>query len=499
MLLLLFCCMKTVYAEETFSLRSGERVLDSQMQRNGVLEQFTLYEGQYYRRLLMKTNDQWNLLSEEEITLPPAGLSETSADLDVIPDAIFRRKLADEGLHLARKLPPRLDYSSSPYLPPIGEQHENSCVGWAAGYYLRTYQEARERQKAVGTDPKKIFSPSFIYNQINKGKDEGSTLIDAGNLLKQKGAATIEAFPYVPQDYLSQPNEETTASAYPHRIKEWGIIYTSKDSKEYILRRTKEYLMTGDLPIVGINIGFKWKYPYEDEQGRIIITTDQHIFGGHAVAIVGYDDELPTPEGKGAFKIINSYGKEWGMEGYAYITYDAFVRNLQETYIYTDLPTISLEDLELQVHGGQEFRIQFRREGAYDLYIVDSQGKTIRKITGLTAVSGENIYFWEGTDDQSQPVADGNYEVQIYHSGQKIFSKPFVLRRKLRTAAVKKQFKEGKEDFLIELLFEEKARIRILEEEKLLHEGQYDPGMHQILISGEQISAESDKLQIFVE
>ena len=40
---------------------------------------------------------------------------------------------------------------------------------------------------------------------------------------------------------------------------------------------------------------------------------------GHAVLIVGYDDE------KDAFKIVNSWGSDWGDEGYGWVSYDFFL------------------------------------------------------------------------------------------------------------------------------------------------------------------------------
>jgi hypothetical protein len=42
----------------------------------------------------------------------------------------------------------------------------------------------------------------------------------------------------------------------------------------------------------------------------------------HAVAVVGYDD---TWLGVGGFKIVNSWGTDWGCYGYAWLSYD-FVR-----------------------------------------------------------------------------------------------------------------------------------------------------------------------------
>ena len=38
----------------------------------------------------------------------------------------------------------------------------------------------------------------------------------------------------------------------------------------------------------------------------------------HAICLIGYDDSV----GNGAFKFINSWGTEWGLDGYGWISYD---------------------------------------------------------------------------------------------------------------------------------------------------------------------------------
>ncbi len=52
---------------------------------------------------------------------------------------------------------------------------------------------------------------------------------------------------------------------------------------------------------------------------------------------MGYDDTIPTPEGYGAFKIVNSYGADWGQNGYTYMTYNAVASAMRSGFVYTDL------------------------------------------------------------------------------------------------------------------------------------------------------------------
>lgn len=51
-------------------------------------------------------------------------------------------------------------------------------------------------------------------------------------------------------------------------------------------------------------------------------------FGGHAMCVIGYDDNL---EG-GAFQIMNSWGPEWGENGLGYVRYNDFMKFAKEAH-----------------------------------------------------------------------------------------------------------------------------------------------------------------------
>jgi hypothetical protein len=45
--------------------------------------------------------------------------------------------------------------------------------------------------------------------------------------------------------------------------------------------------------------------------------------GGHLITFVGYNDTLTTVDGKGAFRMVNSWGAGWGQSGYFWMSYEA--------------------------------------------------------------------------------------------------------------------------------------------------------------------------------
>ena len=73
-------------------------------------------------------------------------------------------------------------YDMSDKMPPVGNQGiQNSCVAWAVAYALKSYQEKVELGQQY------LFSPSYIYNQINNGINAPTYVTDALNLLSDQG------------------------------------------------------------------------------------------------------------------------------------------------------------------------------------------------------------------------------------------------------------------------------------------------------------------------
>ena len=222
-------------------------------------------------------------------------------------------------------LPPSVDLSQD--MPPPGQQgKQNSCVGWAVAYALKSYQEKLEERyllvDASGrADPSHVYSPAFIYNQINNGRDGGSYIIDALNLLSNQGAATWADMPYNEADFTQPPSDLAKARAQRYHIEDWRQINPQE------LQELKAQLNAG-YPII---IGFMVDEGFLNAKPGFIWNADAgQKIGAHAAVLVGYNDQ------RQAFKLINSFGASWGDGGYGWITYEHFTRVVNEAYIAKD-------------------------------------------------------------------------------------------------------------------------------------------------------------------
>lgn len=226
------------------------------------------------------------------------------------------------------EMPNSADLSEN--MPPVGNQGtQNSCVAWALAYAVKSYQEKVEDRvpfySGSNVDNNRIFSPAFIYNQMNNGRDGGSSFIFSMNLLSDQGCVPMSDMPYNSSDYLTLPSDELKEKAKTFRIDYWRQV-NFLDPKE-----VKAQINAGYPVLIGVSIdkGFEQKghgamNPY------IWNSYDKSETSGHAMVIVGFDDHLK------AFKIMNSWGKEWGNYGYCWISYEFFPLCVHEAYVMKD-------------------------------------------------------------------------------------------------------------------------------------------------------------------
>lgn len=164
---------------------------------------------------------------------------------------------------------------------------------------MKTAQEAIERGWKPD-DQHRIFSPSYIYNQINGGVDSGACIVDGLELLKNQGVCSVYDMSYDFKDYLKQPGQKQIELAPKYKIKDYKYINVNQN-KEYI-QIIKQNLAKHNLAVIGVDEYSDLKNLNENTGNIIYDTKDGEPFDGtsHALCLVGYDDD------KNAFKFINS-------------------------------------------------------------------------------------------------------------------------------------------------------------------------------------------------
>lgn len=220
-------------------------------------------------------------------------------------------------------------------VPEAGSQgHENSCNGWGLGYDCMTITYAQKNNWSIydsdgKMDLRRVFSPAYLYNSMNKGKNTGTDILTMLEFAKTTGNVPWEYFPYVNGQYNVMPPDSLKKIAAHYRITDYARINMDEES-------IKSHLLNGFPVIIAIRCydgmtahgheAFKNNTPYFFEE-----YAKNEMRGIHCICIIGYDDTIQTPYGTGAFLVQNSWGQEWGTKGRFFISYDTFTKKIPDT------------------------------------------------------------------------------------------------------------------------------------------------------------------------
>lgn len=199
-------------------------------------------------------------------------------------------------------LPPKVDLRAQ--ATGIYDQLElGSCTAYAVGKGLREFM-----LKASGQPTE--LSGLFLYYEARKlrgntAEDSGSTVSDAMKAAGAVGCAPEAVWPYDLFKFAEKPPSEAYKAAKAFRLQ-GGVQLAG-------LSDIKKALAAGQMVVFGMYI-FR---PFRDlEVDTVPMPGDHDVpVGGHAIAVVGYDDQ------RQALLLRNSFGRQWGKEGHAYLPY----------------------------------------------------------------------------------------------------------------------------------------------------------------------------------
>ncbi len=219
-------------------------------------------------------------------------------------------------------------YVISPdFFPTPGNQgQQSSCTAWATGYGFMSFYAGCKFSKNV-KEQKNVLSPSYIYQNIKAGSPCadctcGTYISDALNFLKNTGVVSIVDCPYDANSCV-MPSSSLKTKASQNKIKDWFRVEDFKNFNEL-----KSFLKQ-DIPvIIAVYTDDAFSNYYNKSENDIYKRKPSNDKDGlHAMLLVGYDNK------KSAFKILNSYGTNWGAKGYIWVDYESFKAMIAEAYV----------------------------------------------------------------------------------------------------------------------------------------------------------------------
>ncbi len=193
--------------------------------------------------------------------------------------------------------------------PAIGDQGQvGSCGPWAIGYSIMGYYA--KTQPHTGAP----FSAMSLYNEVNGGRDVGSSVFALYDALQKKGIAEQAVWSHRPADVASRPNAAEAANALTHRTTGGTVLFLG-DRQGDAARTAIQTALAAGHPVA---IGLPVYDAFFRLSGRDSVMTARKAagtnYGGHEVAVYGYDAT--------GIKIANSWGRGWGNAGWATLGWD---------------------------------------------------------------------------------------------------------------------------------------------------------------------------------
>jgi|GEM_PF-1339687 hypothetical protein len=233
---------------------------------------------------------------------------------------------ASEGLTglsiMGQTLPPAVDLR--PFCTPVRNQGN---LGSCSAFAMTGIMEAMMNVQGRGAELRKIghLSPLFFYYAERKRMEAAGTIPqatkkDTGAYLETAAASAVKdgAPPEATVPYLDgrpalayHASDADYQAAAPYR--------SGKASRATTIQGLKTALMKKHPILIGIPV-------YPSFMTRTVARTGEMPMpfrgeepaGGHAVAMVGYDDA------KEAFLVRNSWGTDWAQKGYFWMPYAFF-------------------------------------------------------------------------------------------------------------------------------------------------------------------------------
>jgi len=230
-----------------------------------------------------------------------------------------------------RKLPAAVDLRE--WCSPIENQGGlGSCTAHAGAGLIEYYE-----RKSFGrhSEASRLFLYKTTRNLMKSKGDTGAFLRSTIGAMVLFGVPPEDYWPYT--DSEDKFDTEPPAFCYAFAQNFQALTYFRHDPRgvicEAILARVKTYLAQGHPAVFGFTVYNSMDQA--DATGRIPFpSAKEKILGGHAILTVGYDDKMTIKNRfggqatTGALLIRNSWGPEWGENGYGWLPYDYVTQEL---------------------------------------------------------------------------------------------------------------------------------------------------------------------------
>lgn len=233
----------------------------------------------------------------------------------------------------AVKLPTKVDLTQ--WCSPIEDQESLGSCTANAGVALAEFFQRKAFGKHV--DASRLFLYKATRNLMDVSGDTGAYLRSTMKAMVLFGVPPEETWPYEIGDFDIEPSAYCYAYASNYQAIDYYRLDPPGSSPDDVQQRIWANLHAGMPAMFGFSV-----YSSIDQaskSGKIPFPSDQDsLEGGHAVVAVGYDDKMKIRHKQagftsvGAYLIRNSWGTNWGKNGYGWLPYEYVTEGLADDW-----------------------------------------------------------------------------------------------------------------------------------------------------------------------
>ncbi len=229
-----------------------------------------------------------------------------------------------------KSLPTSVDLRE--YFSPIEDQGQLGSCTANAGVGLVEYFERRAFGRHI--DASRLFLYKTTRNFLHQHGDTGAYLRSTMGAMTLFGVPPEEFWPYDINNFDAEPPAFCYAFAQNYQAINYYRLDSTGMTPGKLLDRIKTNLGAGLPSMFGFTVYSS--ISQANSNGKIPWPAPKEsVEGGHAVAAVGYDDNLEITNtnsgGKkttGALRIRNSWGTSWGENGYGWLPYEYVLQEI---------------------------------------------------------------------------------------------------------------------------------------------------------------------------
>jgi C1A family cysteine protease len=271
------------------------------------------------RQALEKTKARWKAGANPISRLPMAAQRKLLGWIPSPTSDLYSSdaELLDETSYTAT-LPTRYDWrdvDGTNYITPVKRQRCGDCWAFAAIGALEA------RQAIDGTSNEDLSEQLLVSSCCDTGSCSGGYLVATSRFIRDTGSPDEGCYPYLGRD-----------SSCNQACSNWRAVARMVSSYTRV-SQTVTALKSALYTRGPINVGMMVYTDFSYYSSGIYAYTYGQQEGGHAVLIVGYDDDQQC------FIVKNSWGSGWGENGFFRIAYnqvDSVVNFGAEACVYGD-------------------------------------------------------------------------------------------------------------------------------------------------------------------